>query len=306
MNKEFNNINKQELIKYQKMINDIPELANYKKKYQTLSTIGVAAILFVFIGPIILSFLNKNQMFFINQGYIFGGFFVIMIFIIAAAAIHGKYTSIYKKQIINKLLVERGFSYSESGMPSTEYDKGHYESYDRYSSDDLVKGSINGIPFELFDVHTEDKYTDNDGHTHYSTIFDGSVVRSFLTKNSNLLIDIVPNALFKGKKYVPIDNDEFEKVFDVHSSDEIQAVRLLSPDVTMNILDLRKSLGVDLDIKVINNVIYFRFYNGGLFEPCISNSKKEAERISAYFHMLESIQKIIESIAKEMESLIDG
>lgn len=218
LNKE---INQKKLLEYEKMINDIPELARYKKQYRILSTIVVVMFAISFLGPIFSIFFSRNQNFFSFQGYTFVGIIITVLFGIPTAIISSKYTSIYKKQIIKKLLVEKGFSYSLEGMPNTEYDKGHYESYDRYSSNDLVKGSINGVSFEMFDVHTEDEYTDDDGHTHYSTVFDGSVVRSFLSKNSNLSIDIVSNGLFKGKKYVPIDNDEFEKVFDVHSSDEI-------------------------------------------------------------------------------------
>lgn len=290
-------INQQEVLEYEKMINSFQELAPLRKKYRILSVISTILLLML-----ISLFVLHAGMVFIVLAFIA----VFIVFFLQADA-RSHYTSIYKKEIIKGLVNKRGLEYFENGMTRHNYDQGLYEPYDRYSSDDLIRGAINNCYFELADVHTEVEREDDEGKTYYSTLFMGNVAFANLNRPTNALIDITHSGsgLIRGVKKVEIDNAEFEKLFNVYGNDAIQTMRFLTPDVTMSILDLRQLIGATFTMRVLNNVIYFRFYTGGLFEPHINNAKKEAEGIYFYFKMLDGIQNVIGSILKEMERFTD-
>lgn len=305
-------INEQDVLEYEEIINNIPKLVEHRKKYRFSSAIMTVFMIFIFFSftplnlffaPIFAPILNK-----LGMSAIVIPIIVFIIISITSSVAQKEYTEIYKNEIIKSLVTKRGLEYSVNGMREDDYRGGKYEFYDIYSSDDLIKGQIDDCTFQLADVHTEKEYEDEDGHKHYQTIFHGTVAIAHLKRDSKVMIDITPDTVGFGKKsnYVEIDNHEFEKVFDVYGSDEIQTMKLLTPDVTMSILDLREALGAAFTIKIMNNVVYFRFYNGGLFEPCINNPKKEAEALCVYFHMLDGIQNVIATMSKEMESFIDG
>lgn len=95
-------------------------------------------------------------------------FIIFFIVIIIAKIIRNNYTNIYKERIIQNIIEDASISlqyYLSQGMSESEYNYAKFESYDRYNSEDLLIGYVNGIRFKLADVHTENRHEDNDGNT---------------------------------------------------------------------------------------------------------------------------------------------
>ena len=78
--------------------------------------------------------------------------------------------------------------FHKNGFSSPEYREAGFEGYDRFRSDDFIRGKIGNYDFELSEVKTEREYRDKDGHTHYVTVFHGVFARVPLDKEFGCFI----------------------------------------------------------------------------------------------------------------------
>lgn len=205
-------------------------------------------------------------------------------------------------KIINDYMKGLKFNHYE-GINSSIYREARFEGYDRYSSDDLISGTINDQDFIMSEVHTERRHTDSDGNTSYTTIFHGAFAKVTLKKDFKCFVNIVNNKvkLFNKDKYITIDNEAFEKIYDVFTDDKIKAMRLLTPDVTTKMIDLYNETGIYCEIKIINNILYIRLYTGSLFDFSFSNPEKEAKLIGKSLAVIDSVFKVMENFIGEVE-----
>lgn len=188
-------------------------------------------------------------------------------------------------------------------MDRNVYREARYESFDRYSSDDYITGKVQNCPYEMAEVHTERRYTDSKGRTHYSTIFHGMFAKITLSKSFDGYLSIVNNKikLFNRDQYITIDNEAFEKIYDVFTDDKIKAMRLLTPDVTTKMIDIYNDTGLYFEIKIYGNNLYLRVYTSAMFSFAFSNVEKESRDIANSIAKLDSIYKITENIINEIE-----
>jgi hypothetical protein len=222
----------------------------------------------------------------------------IIIFSIA----NSKYSKIYKEQVITSIInsYDKELRYNPtSGITRDVYRTAKFEYFDRYHTEDLIVGKIQGYEFALADVHTEKESTDSDGNTTYTTIFRGPVAVLELNKLTDLMLYISDNQLklFKGQ-YVELDNQAFEEKYDVFSNDDVVAMRILTPTITTKILEMHDKYGFFFEIKLINGLLFFRFHSDTLFEPSPGNIEKEATDIAFYFNMLDGMKAIMNEIVK--------
>ena len=191
------------------------------------------------------------------------------------------------------------------GVSSKTYNEARFEYYDRFHSEDLIKGKINDCEYEMSEVHTEEEYRDKDGDTHYRTVFNGTFAKINLNKDFKSTICIINNniKLFSRDNYITIDNEEFEKIFDVFTTDKILAMRLLSPDVTTKMIDLYNKTGLYFEIKIINDKLYIRFYTSSIMELSFSNSEKEAEQLARAIAVLDCVYVIMNNFINEIERI---
>ena len=124
-----------------------------------------------------------------------------------------------------------------------------------------------------------------------------------MNKDLGCFINIVNNRikLFSRDKYITIDNEAFEKIYDVFTDDKIKAMRLLTPDVTSKMIDLYNETGIYCEVKVSANVLYIRLYTGALFNFSFSNPEKEAIMVGKSLAVIDSVFKVMENFIKEVE-----
>ena len=188
-------------------------------------------------------------------------------------------------------------------MDRNVYREARYEGFDRYSSDDYITGKILDTSYEMAEVHTERRHTDSEGRTYYTTVFHGMFAKFNLNKNFGSYLAIVNNQikLFNRDQYVTIDNEEFEKIYDVFTDDKIKTMRLLTPDVTTKMIDIYNDTGLYFDLKIYDNVLYLRLYTSSMFNFKFSNIERETKDIANNIAKLDSIYKIAENIISEIE-----
>ncbi len=222
-----------------------------------------------------------------------------------------KLKSIFKQKVIAKLLNNfyDDVKYTPTArMPRNIYDEGRYEEeYDIYRSDDFMKAMINNkYPIKMAEVHTieEVESTDSDGHTTTTeyTKFHGLFGVIEMEKSINNDLFIFQGRSFFDKKRLEMDSEDFEKIFDVKSKNNIITMQLLTHDVMALLVDFYNKTKIKFDIGIYNNKIYFRFKTGEIFElKSIRKGIYDRKPIEKYFNILEFVESVTNLIIKIIE-----
>lgn len=170
----------------------------------------------------------------------------------------GKYTDNLKQEVYPKIFTYFGddYGWSESCPWSVSElkDSAIVPSYDRASTEDHVKGSYRAVSVEMVEVLLENESRDKDGKTTYTTVFDGVYFvlcprkrfsgKTIVTRDYGFIGNKL-SGLFKGGglETVRLEDPEFEKKFEVYSTDQIEARRLLTTSFMQRLLDLCKVMG---------------------------------------------------------------
>ena len=140
------------------------------------------------------------------------------------------------------------------GIHPETYNKADFEKYDRYSSQDLIKGILeSNTPFNLAEILTQKRVQDDDGHIYYQNVFNGLFMDAKLTKNINSTIyfkkDKENNSFLNkiplfnsplNKMKIELDSPEFEEVFDVFSDNRMLTMQILSVDIMQMIVEFKQ------------------------------------------------------------------
>ena len=306
--KEFEELYK-EFEKNSDVLDAEKEVMKERKKSKRISF-----LLCVIIDIIIVEILNKRIGFsnFTFVYYIISIYIIdVLIFFIMAFIFTKKeknYKPLFKEQIIKKML-NNFFTdleyYPNRRLSALIYLEGNYEMYDDYYSEDYIEAKIDEkYNVNMAEVHTEkeETYVDSDGNSHTSreTVFHGIFAKIVIDKsiNSNLRITY-NNSGYKNK--LEMDSSEFEKNFDVFSSNKIIGMQLLTADVMEEILEFKeknKKKGF-FDIYIKENIIFLRFNCNSVFEPVLSkNENKKEEGLKNYYDILKFIYEISNKIIK--------
>ena len=226
------------------------------------------------------------------------------------------YIDDFKQKVITLIIqsFDKNFIYSPHDEIFPEsYDKAEFEKYDKYHSEDLISGYIQGCRFKMAEILTQYKTTYN-GNPSYHTLFSGIFfmiksskpftpcfyLRSDIRNKNILTLPFDINLKF-GKLKVKVDSQEFEKNFDVYCTDKIIAMQLLTADIIQFFIDFQKENNIDFEITIKNDYIFIRFMSGKIFEPAnLFKSSLDKKTIFKYNNILDFtltlVNKIIELI----------
>ncbi len=202
-----------------------------------------------------------------------------------------KYKTMFKEDIIKKFVK----SYSENlefyptrGIPKATYNLARFEYYDRYYSEDLITGTLEGgYAINMAEVKTETESTDSDGDTTTYTVFHGLFAEIELNKNINSCVKIRKNSIsLFNKEKIEMDSGEFEKKFNVYSTDKIIAMQLLTSDIMQMLLDFKKENKVVPEITIEDNKFYIRFETGGVFEAKLMKKALDYDMLKKYYDII--------------------
>ena len=123
-----------------------------------------------------------------------------------------------------------------------------------------------------------------------------------------ILISLIFNLLFKRKrkyKKAQLESEQFNKYFDIETTDQIELRKTLTPSIMEKIINLRNSIG-EFYLSIIGNRIFFAFpkpftvrYDKPIQE-LIEEAKESTEK------ELETIRSIIETLKLEEEKIKKG
>ena len=297
----------------------VNSLANIEKDARKEKNKNDAKIIFSMIVYIIgfLLFINSKNFSIKDTNIIIVGFAVVFILIIITAIStsekkQGQYTKEYKETIIKNIINNFGnYTYIPNGNISRDdYNQANFEDYyNRYYSEDLIVGNIKeNINFNMAEVLTIYESTDSDGDTTRSTIFHGLFSKVncpkhinaelYLRNNKNIFTKDLTSKLNDIK--IKLDSEEFEKNFDIYSTDRVLAMQILTADVMQVLTDFKKTTGIHYEMSIKDSTIYFRFRTGSMFEPNYKNSI-DKDTIYRYYKVLEFTLNVTNKIIKIIE-----
>ena len=291
--KNFNDI-------YQKIYQENIHIEENRKVYlkQSRQRTLIAIVILTIITFIVLG----SNLTFLLPFVIFSG---IIILLIASTYKSKDYQKDYKGKIITSLVSTYDenlhFDLTQS-ISSSIYNKAEFEFYDRFHSNDYIYGKINGIiPIQLGDIHTENVHTDSDGHTTYTTVFRGLFSEITLPKNLLSTIKIrsdkgMLGKLLSNKTQVEMDSQQFEKYFDVFTTDKILAVRILTSDIMNYMIDFKLQNKVTFELTIKNRSMYLRIHCDDMFEGKLSKSALDFETLHKYYRFLNFMCELNEKI----------
>jgi len=159
------------------------------------------------------------------------------------------------------------------------HDVGLVPSWDRANYEDLLTGRRNGVEFELFEAHLEERRTSSDSkgrtQTRWVTVFNGQCLRFEFPKRFYGRTLITRDAGFfnrfggaKGMSRAMLEDPVFEKIFEVYTTDQVESRYLLTPDLMQNLVDLEKAFhGGRLKTCFDGGEMFITLEGGNLFEP---------------------------------------
>ena len=225
-----------------------------------------------------------------------------------------EYTKMYKEKVIKNFIqqYDDNLTYvQEEKIPENIYKNSGFEkTYDRYFSEDVINGTIDGHEILMGEVHTQvlEASTDSDGHTisGYETSFYGLFCEIPLSKIYNGEIKIYSDKgklakLFRDKQRIEIDSSEFEKYFDVYADDKIQATQILTSDLMEKMINSQKEHNIKLEIIIKKNRLYIRYHTGAIFEGNILKSSVDYNILKKVYDIINFIFDITRKFIKISE-----
>jgi hypothetical protein len=230
------------------------------------------------------------------------------------------YAAEFKQRVIREMikLIDPGLYYfPEQRISEAEYRESDIfrEPIDRYSGDDLVEGALGATRCRFSELEHQEKKESVDSRgrrrTYWVTIFRGVFFVADFNKHFIGRTYVVPDAggsflgigkLFEkwaiGKgELVELENPEFEKLFTVYGTDQVEARYILSPALMERLVNFRRKANTRLHLSFIHSKLYVALsVNKNLFEPNVFSSGVKSGYLKEYFHYLELVTGIIDDL----------
>lgn len=290
-----------------KNFNDIYEEL-YKKYNEKMEAIRKKVlkeqIITIFIGMIIAIIIAK-----IFQNFVpllLG--IIIIIFKLAFSKKATLYQTIFKGELIKALVQENDENLDfqpKRGISRISYCNGEFEMFDVFKSEDLITGKLEGkYKMNMAEVHTQDEQTDSDGDTHYVTLFHGLFAEIEMEKTVFAKLKLRKNELklFGGnKERVELDSGEFEKIYDVYSTDKIISMQLLTSDIMQMFIDFKEKYKITPELTLKENKLYIRFQTGNMFEAVLTKKALDYTTLLKYYDTIKFTLDITKQFIKNIE-----
>jgi Protein of unknown function (DUF3137) len=239
-----------------------------------------------------------------------------------------EYRDYFKTEVIARLarLVDPNLVYQPgSGINREEFRaSGIYrQGIDRYSAEDYFSGAVGSTAFHFSEVHAEYKTTSTDSKgrttTHWHTIFEGIFFIADFNKHfqgqTYVLPDNAESALgglgrmfqnlgskLDGRpgELVRLEDPEFERLFVVSSTDQVEARYILSTSLMQRLSQFREAVGSPVALAFVDSQIYIaissrrnHFEPPSIWRGVANLSQADVE---AYFKDVRLAEQIVEDL----------
>lgn len=242
--------------------------------------------------------------------------------------LQSEYRSYFKAEVIARLvrLVDPNLSYAFLGGISQDEFRAsgiYTQRIDRYRTEDRFQGKVGATAFRFSEVHAEYKTTSTDSKgrrkTQWHTIFRGLFFIADFNKHFQgqtfVLPDVAESTLgglgrmlqgwgskMDGRpgELVRLEDPEFERLFVVSSTDQVEARYILSTSLMRRLVEFRQELGQPVALSFVNSQITIAISTSkNHFEPPSiwrGAALLDQEGVAAYFKDVRLAEQIIEDL----------
>ena len=244
---------------------------------------------------------------------------VAIVFFVRAFSLKKKYVERFKNEVVREIVraINPEWTYAPAQcITPTEYVQSELfqQPYDRYRGDDLIQGAIEKTDFRCSELHTEYKTVthDKDGKQQetWHTIFKGLFFHADFNKNIQGKTFVEPDtaerlfgkfgqklqASTKGR-LVKLENPEFEKLFAVFSTDQIEARYILTPAIMEAMVRIHKQYKRKMYLAFKGTRVYVAMsFTKNLFEPKIMGKGVNFSDIEFMFNLFGLNETIVHEL----------
>lgn len=289
------------------------DLAAMEKDRKVIKRFLILTFIVAFVFYIIL----KNIY---SQGLVFavaiiGG--LLVLFGLGYTAVkYYKYRKNFKEKVVAKVinLINPDYNYNpDRHIEVNEFNNSKLFSTkaDRCNGDDFISGKIEDTDFKFSEINAQYKTTtteDGKTKTEWHSIFRGLFFHADFNKHIQGTTYVLPDTAEKllgkfGQKFqksfsrgelVKLENPEFEKLFVVHSSSQVEARYILTPVMMEAMVSICKKYKRKLYFSFIGERVYCGVkFNKALFEPRIRKSGVCFADVEEMYHLFGLIETII-------------
>ncbi len=216
-----------------------------------------------------------------------------------------------KAFLLGKVCGFLDLNYSEvpAGFPFDNFnDIGLLPGHHRRKLEDNISGTHDGVAFSLCEARLERRQRDSKGRTTYVEVYHGILFqltfpkrfsgRTLVTRDGGSI-----GNFFRGigkQERVTLEDPRFEKMFEVYSSDQVEARYLMTPTFMERMMDLADTFGkksvelafVDDHLLVSIRVTQDQFEGGGMFRAMDDTKRIETliEEICKIYDLIDTLQ----------------
>ena len=263
----------------------------------------IYAAIFLVVGVIALLILKLEG--------IFGPIVIVVIsVIIFITCINNKskiFSSFYKEEVVDEIIHAfcPNATYSPNNGVSEELFRNSalFTSPDRYHAEDLIEGCLDKTSFICSEVHAEERRarsTKNGVQYYWEDIFKGFLFIADFHKEFQGETTVLRDSFFKikmGASRVKMENPDFEKVFDVFSTNQIEARYLITPSMMERMLKLDSNFKKGVTISFRNSMILVAIPDSkNRFEADVWSSLSDMNILKSDFAVLQSLLDIVDEL----------
>ena len=293
-----------------------PQLETLENKRRHILQKIIIAGICIFFAVMIFAFFFVRSFTMQPIHLIFALVFSLILFGIITYFMTRSYVNEFKNNIIRKIIsfIDPELNYSpRSCIPKTVFmaSKIFKTKPNRYKGDDLVHGKVGQTKIRFSELHAE--YESGSGKNRSRrTVFKGLFFIADFNKHFRSETIVLPDTaenlfggfgkllqswnVFRGN-LIKLEDPEFEKLFVVYGSDQIEARYILSTSLMARISDFKKKTGRKIYLSFVSSNVYVAVgYTKSLFEPRIFRTLLDFEPIAEYFEDLSLAVGIVDDL----------
>lgn len=211
------------------------------------------------------------------------------------------FKSNFKNQVVDIIVKSFGLKFKQDGGVHIDNFLMIYDcKVNRYLCEDLIYGEVDGVNIELSDVQASEVKRISDDKSTETTRFRGILFVADFNKKLAATTQVCFRSSYDLVKYgerAQMDNVEFEKYFDVYSTDQVGARYVLTPSMMEKINALFFKLDRAINIVFDGSKIYIAIETfKDSFEANINKSLKDNATIELYKKEIENLIDIVKEL----------
>ena len=238
--------------------------------------------------------------------------FIILALIISVIGFYKKnldeFKNEFKKAIIKKIVYyicpKLQYQYDGNSNMFETYSSifPKNDEYNGFETSDYIYGEMNGIHFQICKISLLNFYgekSDRELHSLDTFLFS----QNELNFSSPSIIILKPNNYFYtyNTERIQMDDEEFEKYFDVFSDSDMITMQILTHDVMEELVSFYTQYRCKFEIIIKDNKLFIKFLTGDVFNPKVLKKITDSDLLWTYYTILNFVTRLCIKINNSFE-----